>query len=304
MGKRESSGAVLRGRDGKTAELTCRQFEVLELAARGLGYKHIAAYLGISPRTVEDRFREMRERTGTGNKSELIALAVAAGVVRPSDADELKGAAPFLHALRMMTAAPDRNCLAAGHVLDPESARPGGSLVGYAGASATGQMLDRQLTALRAAGCVRVFAEKDSGENAEWPELGACLDHLLTGDTLVVTRLDRLPASLADLITVIAELHRRGVGFKSLYESLDTTNSGGRLTFHVFAALAEFISDLIADGADDGLPDPLRPPTPTPEQLRYARDLLARPDNTVTSIARLLGVSRATIYKYVPEVTP
>jgi DNA invertase Pin-like site-specific DNA recombinase len=79
---------------------------------------------------------------------------------------------------------------------------------------------------------------------------------------------------------------------------------------HVFAALAEFIRKLIVEGTREGLDAARgrgvrlgRPPAMTAEQIRHARDLLTRPDNTVSSIARLLGVSRATIYKYIPEVT-
>ena len=109
---------------------------------------------------------------------------------------------------------------------------------------------------------------------------------------------------------IVGTLRRHGVGFKSLHEALDTTTPGGRLVFHVFAALAEFIRELIIEGTREGLDAaraPRRAPRPAPgltaEQIRHARDLLTRPGNTVSSIARLLGVSRATIYKYVPEVT-
>jgi DNA invertase Pin-like site-specific DNA recombinase len=80
--------------------------------------------------------------------------------------------------------------------------------------------------------------------------------------------------------------------------------------FHVFAALAEFIRELIIEGTREGLDAARargarlgRPPAMTAEQIRRARDLPTRPDNTVSSIARLLGVSRATVHKYVPEVT-
>jgi DNA invertase Pin-like site-specific DNA recombinase len=154
-----------------------------------------------------------------------------------------------------------------------------------------------------------VFADKLSGKDADRPELAACLDYLRPGDTLVVPSLDRLSRSLADLITVVGTLRRRGVGFKSLHEALDTTTPGGRLVFHVFAALAEFIRELIVEGTREGLDAARargarlgRPPAMTAEQIRHARDLLTRPDNTVSSIARLLGVSRATIYKHVPEL--
>jgi DNA invertase Pin-like site-specific DNA recombinase len=155
-----------------------------------------------------------------------------------------------------------------------------------------------------------VFAHKLSGKNAARPELEACLDYLRPGDTLVVTRLDRLSRSLQNLIATVADLRRRGAGFRSLHEALDTTTPGGRLVFHVFAALAEFIRELIVEGTHEGLDAAPargvrlgRPPAMTSEQIQHARVLLARPDSTVSSIARLLGVSRATIYKYIPEIT-
>ena len=122
--------------------------------------------------------------------------------------------------------------------------------------------------------------------------------------------LDRLSRPLADLIAIVGKLRRRGIGFKSLHEALDTTTPGGRLVFHVFAALAEFIRELIVEGTSEGLDAARargvrlgRPPAMSAEQIRHARDLLTQPDNTVSSIARLLGVSRSTIYKYVPELT-
>jgi len=129
------------------------------------------------------------------------------------------------------------------------------------------------------------------------------------GDTLVVPSLDRLGRSVQDLIAIVSGLRRRGIGFTSLHEALDTTTPGGRLVFHVFAALAEFIRELIVQGTNEGLDAARargtrlgRPPAMTDEQIRHARDLLARPENTVTSIAKLLGVSRNTVYNHVPEL--
>lgn len=115
------------------------------------------------------------------------------------------------------------------------------------------QRLDRQLAALTAAGCIRIFADKKSGKNADRSELWACLDYLRPGDTLVVPSLDRLGRSLQDLIAIVAGLRKRGIGFRSLHEALDTTTAGGRLVFHVFAALAEFIRELIIEGTNEGL---------------------------------------------------
>jgi DNA invertase Pin-like site-specific DNA recombinase len=194
--------------------------------------------------------------------------------------------------------------------LAPEPAVLTGARIGYARVSTSSQLLDRQTRALTEAGCIRVFADTQSGRTADRPELAACLDYLRAGDTLVVPSLDRLSRSLQDLIDIVAELRHRGVGFCSLHEALDTTTPGGRLIFHVFAALAEFIRELIVEGTHEGLDAARargqrlgRPPALTPEQVRQARDLLTRPGNSVASIARLLRVSRSTIYKYLPELT-
>ena len=110
-----------------------------------------------------------------------------------------------------------------GNLLVPEPAVQTGALIGYARVSTSGQLLDRQQHALAEAGCLRVFADKLSGKNADRRELAACLDYLRPGDTLVVPSLDRLSRSLADLIQIVTTLRRRDVGFKSLHEALDTT---------------------------------------------------------------------------------
>ncbi|MGH3197002.1 MAG: recombinase family protein [Streptosporangiaceae bacterium] len=184
-----------------------------------------------------------------------------------------------------------------------------GIRIGCARVSTGGQKLERQLDALRAAGCRRIFAEKQSGRDTDRPELTACLAFMAAGDTLVVPSLDRLSRSLQDLITTVGDLRRRGVGFTSLHESLDTTTPGGRLVFHVFAALAEFIRELIVSGTREGLAAARargrvggRPTVVTPEIIRAARDMLPNPDASVTAIARLLGVSPGTLYNHIPDL--
>ncbi|MFE0039456.1 recombinase family protein [Streptomyces sp. NPDC059015] len=185
----------------------------------------------------------------------------------------------------------------------------GGALIGYARVSTKGQNLDRQIAALKAAGCERIFSDKKSGKNTEREELWNALDYLRANDTLVVPSLDRLGRSIQDLISIVAGLRKRGVGFRSLHEALDTTTPGGRLVFHVFAALAEFIRELIVQGTHEGLAAARargerigRPPALTEEQILHARSMLANPEASISSIAKLLGISRTTLYKYVPEL--
>ena len=141
------------------------------------------------------------------------------------------------------------------------------------------------------------------------PELKACHVFLDAGDTLVVPSLDRYGRSLQDLINMVAELRERGIGFTSLHENLDTTTPGGRLVFHVFAALAEFIRELIIIGTKEGLAAARargrvggHPTVATEEIIRAARDLLPDPGRSITSIAKLLGVSPGTLYNHIPDL--
>ncbi|MFP8906157.1 recombinase family protein [Streptomyces atacamensis] len=183
----------------------------------------------------------------------------------------------------------------------------GGALVGYARVSTKDQKLDRQRSALTTAGCIRIFEDKESGRDALRPNLIACLDYCRSGDTLTVVELSRLGRSVQDLVSIVADLRRREIGFRSLTEHLDTTTPGGRLIFHVFAALAEFCRELIVEGTREGLEAARargqklgRPPALTSEQIAVARDLVGK--QAVASIARLLGVSRGTLYNHIPEL--
>src|SRR5512146_3189384 len=126
-------------------------------------------------------------------------------------------------------------------------------LVGYARVSTADQTPALQRDALSAAGCGRLFTDTASGAKAERPGLDEALEFLRPGDTLVVWRLDRLGRSLRHLIETVSLLEQRGIGFRSLQESIDTTTSGGKLVFHVFGALAEFERDLIRERTSAGL---------------------------------------------------
>lgn len=175
--------------------------------------------------------------------------------------------------------------------------------------STGGQKLDRQIDALTAAGCRKIFADKKSGKNDLRPELKACHAFLDRGDTLVVPSLDRYGRSLQDLVNMVAELRERGIGFQSLHEALDTTTPGGRLIFHVFAALAEFIRELIVVSTHEGLAATRargkvggRPSVVNDDLIRAARDMLPNPENSVTTIAKILGVSVGTLYNHITDL--
>lgn len=180
-------------------------------------------------------------------------------------------------------------------------------LIGYARVSTSDQNLGLQLDALKQAGCRRVFEETASGGNKARPQLADALDFLQPGDTLVVWKLDRLARSLRQLIEVIEQLHKCGCGFKSLTEAIDTTTAGGRLIFHIFGALAEFERGIIRERTLAGLEAARnrgrkggRPRLMTDESLIVAKALLHDGALTVKEVAKLVGVSEPTLYKYLP----
>ena len=182
-------------------------------------------------------------------------------------------------------------------------------LIGYARVSTDDQSLDLQRDALKEAGCERIF-EDTAGGAAERPSLQQALSHLRAGDTLVVWRLDRLGRSLKDLIARAEALGSEGVGLKSLKEAIDTDSPTGQLVFHIFGALAEFERALIRERTQAGLQAAHargrkggRRKRLDPAQRAHAVDLYRARQHTVKEICSLMGISRATLYAYVEEVT-
>jgi len=180
-----------------------------------------------------------------------------------------------------------------------------GHLLGYARVSTTDQQPQLQVDALEHAGCYRVFTETASGARTDRPTLEQLLDQLRPGDTLVVWKLDRLGRSLHHLVDTITCLADRGVGLRSLQEAIDTTTPGGKLVFHVFAALAEFERDLIRGRTAAGLAAARargrhggRPSVLSDHKLQVAREMYGSGQYTIAAIATTLGVSRASIYRH------
>ncbi len=177
--------------------------------------------------------------------------------------------------------------------------------IGYTRGSTTNQNLHLQKDALQAAGCERVFTDMVSGARGERPGLTAALEACRPGDTLVVWKLDRLGRSLSHLGETVRELGARGVGFTSLQEQLDTTNAGGKLIFHIFAALAEFERDLIREHTNAGLAAARargrkggRPKGVDQKKQQAALALKHEARHSVREICEIVGISRNTYYKY------
>lgn len=178
-------------------------------------------------------------------------------------------------------------------------------LVGYARVSTEEQNLDLQIDALKAAGCGRIFQDQCSGSIDARAGLSELLKFVREGDVLVVWKLDRLGRSLKHLVRTVDELQARGIGFRSLQEAIDTTTSGGKLVFHVFAALAEFERDLIRERTKAGLVAARargriggRPKAMDQTKVRLAQAMMKEPGMPVEVICRTLQVSKSTLYRY------
>ena len=182
-------------------------------------------------------------------------------------------------------------------------------LVGYARVSTQDQKPELQLDALRKAGCERIFSDKASGAQRDRPELSAALSYMRdgAGDVLVVWKLDRLARSLKQLIETVEDLGTRGIGFRSLTEAIDTTSAGGRLTFHIFGAMAEFERSIIRERTRAGLDAARargrkggRPPALSKKDVAAARAMLSDPDITMEDVAARMKVAPSTLYRHLP----
>ncbi|GFH36516.1 recombinase family protein [Streptomyces pacificus] len=181
-----------------------------------------------------------------------------------------------------------------------------GHMIGYARVSTDDQEAQMQHDALTEAGCARIFTDKASGKNTDRPELTAALDYLRPGDTLCVWKLDRFARSLIDLVTMVDALRERGIGFRVLTGALaniDPATPDGRLMLQVVGAMAEFERDLIKDRTRAGLAAARaqgrtggRPAVMDADKVAAAKARRAKGES-VTAVAKALGVSRATLYR-------
>lgn len=186
-------------------------------------------------------------------------------------------------------------------------------LIGYARVSKAdgSQSLDLQKDALLKEGVeeAQVYTDMASGRKDDRPGLEACLKALREGDILIVWRLDRLGRSLQHLVKIVNDLNERGIGFKVLSghgAQIDTSTSAGRLTFGIFASLAEYERELIRERTLAGLKAARargrkggRKFKLTKAQVRMAQAAMANRDTSVSDLCKELGIETVTLYRYV-----
>jgi DNA invertase Pin-like site-specific DNA recombinase len=184
-------------------------------------------------------------------------------------------------------------------------------VIGYARVSTDGQTLDAQQAALKTAGAECIYAEKISGARSDRPQLAKMLKALEEGDTVVVTRLDRLARSTRDLLNILDTITKAGATFKSLADAwADTTTPHGRLMLTILGGLAEFERELIKARTDDGRQRAMargkrfgRKPKLTAHQIEEA---LRRRDagEALIEIAKSYNVSHSTISRLAQPLRP
>lgn len=181
--------------------------------------------------------------------------------------------------------------------------------IGVARCSTVEQHLDLQIRALTDAGCEKIFDDRMTGSRIDRPGLQEALAHLRKGDTLVVWKLDRLGRSVKGLVTLVGELEAMGVEFKSLTEAIDTSTPGGRLFFHILAAMGQMERELIQERTKAGLEAARRrgrvggrKRKMTPSKVESAIKLL-QAGTAPRDVASSLGISVPTLYRWVPAGT-
>jgi len=180
--------------------------------------------------------------------------------------------------------------------------------IGYARVSTDEQTHALQLDALKAAGCEQIYQDTITGARESRLGLDQTLSHLRAGDTLVVWKLDRLGRTLKQLIELMNQFNTQGIGFQSLTEQIDTTTPGGKLIFHIFAALAEFERDVIRERTQAGLAAarargknggrPRSEALDDAKKVALAKKLYDDRDASIASICSTLHVSKSTLYRY------
>jgi DNA invertase Pin-like site-specific DNA recombinase len=179
------------------------------------------------------------------------------------------------------------------------------ALIGYARVSSVGQTLDVQLDKLKR--CDKIFQEKKSGAAGKQSQLTACLEYLREGDTLLVTRLDRLARSTLHLCQIAAELERKQVALQVLDQNINTSDATGRLLFNMLAAIAQFETEIRAERQMDGIQKAKE------QGVKFGKSKKLNPQQVAELQSRRRGgvliktlmkeynLSKATVYRYLGQ---
>lgn len=180
-----------------------------------------------------------------------------------------------------------------------------GTRIGYTRVSTVAQTLDQQNAALDAAGVSKTFSDTMSGARDDRPGLAALLEYVREGDTVVVWKLDRLGRNLMHILETAKALTDRGVTLVSASDGIDSSTAAGRMMIGVLGSLAEYERELVkertalqramsrAKGTKFGRQRKVTDPSHITTARRMKDD-----GNTGKDIAKFLGVSRATLYRY------
>ncbi len=184
------------------------------------------------------------------------------------------------------------------------------ALVGYARVSTLGQSLDVQVEKLRAVGVDKLFEEKRSGVDAQRPALRQCLEYLREGDTLIISRIDRLARSAEDLLRIVRDLDAKQVTLKVLDQSIDTRDAAGKAFLGMLAVFAEFENNIRKERQMDGIAKAKakgtrfgRKPALT-EEIVSAIHTMREEGATVPSIMARTDLSKATVYRALAQTPP
>lgn len=185
------------------------------------------------------------------------------------------------------------------------------AIIGYARVSTAEQNPQLQLDALTKAGATRTFTDHGvSGSKTSRPELDACIDHLREGDVLTVWKLDRLGRGTVHVLQLVEELAKRGIGFRSVTEGLHTDGPMGKAMLTIMAAFAQLERDTMIERTKAGLAAAAannrhggRPKKMATEEVSRARSLVEK-GISVSEVGKILGVSRATVYRNLNASAP
>ncbi|MGO8753835.1 MAG: recombinase family protein [Gallionellaceae bacterium] len=177
--------------------------------------------------------------------------------------------------------------------------------IGYARVSSTGQSLEVQLEKLK--GCEKIYREKKSAKTDNRPQLQICLDYVRHGDTLVITKLDRLARSTRDLLNITNKLSAKKVQLKVLDQNIDTSTPTGKLMLTMLGAIAEFENDLRKERQADGIEMAKkkgvqfgRKPSLTAEQIQEMKELRDS-GIMIKDLMSKYSLSKASIYRLLPN---